>query len=124
MTSFSIVQYTSSGSPRAFPQVKKTSSLGERREEFRCIAFRLLRRGNMKLHALLGHPVSENFVSWCQTLKNSSASFFFLYTGTPISSPLIQTCVHLKCFCFVYDVWTTDLGFCQVSLLAHFPWQG
>ena len=40
-----------------------------------CIAFRLLRRGNMKLHALLGHPVSENFVSWCQTLKNSSASF-------------------------------------------------
>jgi hypothetical protein len=29
----------------------------------------------MKLHALLGHPVSENFVSWCQTLKNSSASF-------------------------------------------------
>jgi hypothetical protein len=39
------------------------------------IAFRLLRRGNMKLHALLGHPVSENFVSWCQTLKNSSASF-------------------------------------------------
>jgi hypothetical protein len=29
----------------------------------------------MKLHTLLGHPVSENFVSWCQTLKNSSASF-------------------------------------------------
>jgi hypothetical protein len=29
----------------------------------------------MKLHALLGHPVSENFVSWCQTLKNSSESF-------------------------------------------------
>ena len=25
--------------------------------------------------ALLGQPVSENFVSWCQTLKNSSASF-------------------------------------------------
>jgi hypothetical protein len=29
-----------------------------------CIAFRLLRRGNMKLHTLLSHPVSENFVSW------------------------------------------------------------
>jgi hypothetical protein len=29
----------------------------------------------MKLHALLGYPVPENFVSWCQTLKNSSASF-------------------------------------------------
>jgi hypothetical protein len=28
------------------------------RGEFRCIAFRLLLRGNMKLHALLGHPVS------------------------------------------------------------------
>jgi hypothetical protein len=40
-----------------------------------CIAFRLLRRGSMKLHALLGYPVSENFVSWCQTLKISSASF-------------------------------------------------
>jgi hypothetical protein len=35
------------------------------------IAFRLLRRGIMKMHALLGHPVSENFVSWCQTLKKS-----------------------------------------------------
>ena len=21
-----------------------------------------------------------------------------------------------------YEVWTTDLGFCQVSLLTHFPW--
>jgi hypothetical protein len=28
----------------------------------------------MKLHALLGYPVSENFVSWCQTLKNSPPS--------------------------------------------------
>jgi hypothetical protein len=26
------------------------------------------------MHPLLGHPVSENFVSGCQTLKNSSAS--------------------------------------------------
>jgi hypothetical protein len=25
--------------------------------------------------AFLGYPVSENFVSWCQSLKNSSASF-------------------------------------------------
>ena len=65
----------------------------------------------MKLHALLGHPVSENCI-------------VFMYTGTPISSPVIQKCVHLKCFCFKYDVWTTDLGFCQVSLLTHFPWQG
>jgi hypothetical protein len=47
---------------------------------------RLLRRGNMKLHALLGHHVSENFVSWCQTLKNSSASFLCLqetYRSSP-----------------------------------------
>ena len=53
-----------------------------------CIAFRLLRRGNMKLHALLGHPVSENCVSWCQTLKNSSASFLCIqetYRSSPRS---------------------------------------
>jgi hypothetical protein len=25
----------------------------------------------------------------------------FMYTGTPISSPVIQKCVHLKCLCFV-----------------------
>ena len=29
----------------------------------------------INVHPLLGHPVSENFVRWCQTLKNSSASF-------------------------------------------------
>jgi hypothetical protein len=77
----------------------------------------------MKLHALLGHPVSENFVSWCQNVEEQLC-IVFMYTGTPISSPLIQTCVHLKCFCFVYDVWTTDLRFCQVNLLTQFPWQG
>ena len=69
-----------------------------------CIAFRLLRRGNMKLHALLGHPVSENFVSWCQTLKNSSASFLCIqetYRSSPRSRNLkvIKKCVHLKCIC-------------------------
>ena len=31
---------------------------------------------------------------------------------------------HLIWSAFVCDVWTTDLGFCQVSLLTHFPWQG
>jgi hypothetical protein len=79
-----------------------------------CIAFRLLRRGNMKLHALLGHPVSENFVSWCQTLKNSSASFLCIqetYRSSPRSRNLkvIQKCVQnilfdLKCIC----VWCLD----------------
>ena len=46
---------------------------------------------------------------------------FYVYRK-PISSPwsrnlkVIQKCVHLKCIC----VWcTTDLGFCQVSLLYH-----
>ena len=56
-----------------------------------CIAFRLLRRGNMKLHALLGYSVSENFVSWCQTLKNSSALFLFIqetYRSSPRSRNL------------------------------------
>jgi hypothetical protein len=71
-----LTKFSETGWPRSacnfmFPLREKTSSLGERREDFRCIAFRLLRRGNMKLHALLGHPVSENFVSWCQTLKNN-----------------------------------------------------
>jgi hypothetical protein len=64
-----------------------------------CIAFRLLRRGKIKLHALLGHAVSENFVSWCQTLKNSSASFLFIqetYRSSPRSRNLkvIQKCVY------------------------------
>ena len=76
-----------------------------------CIAFRLLRRGNMKLHALLGHPVSENFVSWCQTLKNSSASFLCIqetYRSSPRSRNLkvIQKCVHFIRFevhlCMMY----------------------
>jgi hypothetical protein len=59
------------------------------------IAFRVLRRGNMKLHALLGHLVSENFVSWCQTLKNSSASFLCIQETYIIStiSKGIQKCV-------------------------------
>ena len=79
-----------------------------------CIALRLLRRGNMKLHALLCHPVSENFVSWCQTLKNSSASFLCIqetYRSSPRSRNLkvIQKCVQyisfdLKCIC----VWCLD----------------
>jgi hypothetical protein len=62
----------------------------------------------------------------CELVSNveKQLCIVFMYTGTPISSPVIQKCVHLKCFCFVYDVWTTDLGFCQVSLLTHFPWQG
>jgi hypothetical protein len=29
---------------------------------------------------------------------------FYVYTGTPISSPVIKKCVHLKCFC----VWCLD----------------
>jgi hypothetical protein len=102
---------------------EKTSSLGERRKEFRCIIFRLLRRGNMILHALLGHPVSENFVNWCQTLKNSSASFLCIQEHL-FHLPWLKKCVHLNCFCFVYDVLTTDLGICLVSLLTHCPWQG
>ena len=46
----------------------------------------------------------------------------FMYTGTPISSPMVQKCVHLKCFCFVYDVWTTDLGKnIEISSDPHSP---
>ena len=39
----------------------------------------------MKLHALLGYPVSENFASWCQALKNSSASFLCIQEAYIIS---------------------------------------
>jgi hypothetical protein len=68
-----------------------------------CIAFRLLRRGRMKLHALLGHPVAENFVSWCETWKNSSASFLFIqetYRSSARSRNLkvIKKCVHFIWF--------------------------
>jgi hypothetical protein len=38
------------------------------------------------MHALLGYPVSENFVSWCQTLKNSSASFLCIQETYIIST--------------------------------------
>jgi hypothetical protein len=70
----------------------------------------------------------ETCTSWssclwklCELVSNveEQLSIVFMYTGTPISSLVIQKCVRLKCFCFVYDVWTTDLGFCQVSLLTH-----
>jgi hypothetical protein len=40
----------------------------------------------MKLHALLGYPVSENFVNWCQTLKNCSASFLCIQETYIIST--------------------------------------
>ena len=74
-----------------------------------CITFRLLRRGNMKLHALLGYPVSENFVRYL--MKNSSASFLCIQETYIISTisqfrnlKVIQKCVHLKCIC----VWCLD----------------
>ena len=74
-----------------------------------CITFRLFRRGNMKLHALLGYPVSENFVRYL--MKNSSASFLCIQETYIISTisqfrnlKVIQKCVHLKCIC----VWCLD----------------
>jgi hypothetical protein len=36
----------------------------------------------MKLHALLGHPVSENFVSWCQNVEEQLC-IVLINTGTP-----------------------------------------
>ena len=67
---------------------------------------------NMKLHPLLGHPVSENFVRWCQTLKDRSASFLFIqktYRASPRSRNLkvIQKCVHFIWF-EVICVWCLD----------------
>ena len=34
----------------------------------------------MKLHALLGHPVSENFVSWFSNIEEQ-LWIVFMYTG-------------------------------------------
>jgi hypothetical protein len=71
----------------------------------------------MKLHALLGYPVPENFVSWCQTLKNSSASFLCIPETYIISRSrnlkVIQKCVHLKCICvwlWCLDNWSRILS--------------
>jgi hypothetical protein len=105
MTPCSGMQYTSSGTPRAFPQVKKQvvpmyciSSASERKHEIACTSW------------------SSCLWKLCELVSNveEEPCIVFIYTGTPISSPVIQRYVHLKCFCFVYDVWTTDLGFCQL----------
>ena len=45
-----------------------------------CIAFRLLRRGNMKLHALLGHPVSWKLFEVVSNIKKQLC-IVFMYTG-------------------------------------------
>ena len=70
MTSFSSVQI---------------SSASERKETWNFIHF----------FNVLGHPVSENFVSWCQILKKSSASFLCIQETYIIStiSKEIQKCV-------------------------------
>jgi hypothetical protein len=100
-------------------------------------------RGNIKLHALLGHPVSENFVSWCQTLKNSSASFLCIQETYRRIDHLHDLAiwkwfkiVHIWHFiwfemhlCMNRNiVWCLDNWFRilsgNLSLLTHFPWQG
>jgi hypothetical protein len=67
------------------------------------------------MHALLGHPVYENFVSWCQTLKNSSASFLCIqetYRSSPRSRNLkviknvyIRNAIHMCTLEKVYFNW-------------------
>ena len=59
---------------------------------------------NMKLHPLLGHPVSENFVSWCQTLKNSSASFLCIQETYIISNLKVikKMCTFEVHLCMMY----------------------
>ena len=61
----------------------------------------------INVHPLLGHPVSENFVSWCQTLKNSSASFlciqetYFISTISQFESDSI-ICTFEVHVCMMY----------------------
>ena len=119
MTSFSSMQYTSSGTPRVFPQVKKQVHLekdARSSDVLHFVCFRVETWNCMHFLVILSLKTLSNI--------EEQLCIIFMYVGTHISSPVIQKCVHLKCFCFVYDVWTTDLGFCQVSLLTHFPWQG
>ena len=118
MTSFSSMQYTSSGTPRVFPQVKKQVHLekdARSSDVLHFVCFRVETWNCMHFLVILSLKTLSNI--------EEQLCIIFMYVGTHISSPVIQKCVHLKCFCFVYDVWTTDLGFCQVSLLTHFPWQ-
>ena len=74
----------------------------------------------MKLHPLLGHPVSENFVSWCQTLKNIvfmfvktltlNKTFFILYVyRKPIPSPRSRNLKVIKKMC------TFEVHLCMMS---------
>ena len=79
----------------------------------------------MKLHALLGHPVSENFVSWCQTLKNSSASFLCIQeTYNHLHDLAIWKWFKNVYIWSAFVLWCLDnwSRICQVSLLTHFPW--
>jgi hypothetical protein len=59
----------------------------------------------------------------CELVSNveEQLCIVFMYTGTPISSPVIQKCVHLKCFCFVYDDWTTDK---REKIMYAWQWKG
>jgi hypothetical protein len=63
----------------------------------------------MKLHPLLGHPVSENFVSWCQILKNSSASFLCIQETYILSTPQSHNLKVIKKMC------TFEVHLCKMS---------
>ena len=100
MTSFSNVQYTSSGTPRAFPQVKKQVHLGKD-----------ARSSDVLYFACFGEETwncmhfSENFVSWCQTLIRTALHRFYVYRNTYFVSRDSKMCTfEVLLFC----VWCLD----------------
>jgi hypothetical protein len=77
----------------------------------------------INVHPFLDHLVSENFVSWCQTLKNSSASFLCIQeTYSPRSRNLKvikKMCIlHLKCIC----VWSQYLDVLSGEIEKNLYW--
>jgi hypothetical protein len=76
--------------PRVFPQVKKQVHLGKDARSSDVLHFVCFREETWNcIHFLV--ILSENFVSWCQSLKNSSASFLICWdaylTKSEISCP-------------------------------------
>ena len=113
-----------------FPKlvVKVTNPLFMGEHEVSCIS-----SASERKHEIACTSWSSCLWKLCELVSNIEVQLciVYMYTGNlSIISTISQfesdskMCTfHLIWSPFVYDVWTTDLGFCQVSLLTHFPWQ-
>ena len=95
MTSFSSVQYTSSRTPRGcYPSEKNKFTWGKTRGvPMYCISSALERK-----HEIACTSWSSCLWKLCKLVSHveEQLCIVFVYTGTPISSPVIQKCVHLN----------------------------